>query len=276
MAEQLLSMAERLRAHVEAFAGFGSRYWSAPGFLEAIEYAERQFHGWGYATRRQPFEVGTVAPRTCCNLIAEQLPRIEGSEEPSLPEILVAAHLDSIAPDAMQGGPAPGADDNASGCALVLETARACSAAGFTGRIRFVLFGAEEVGLFGSEAYVGAMFRRERKALREVWVLDQVGLNTRPEPTLKLEGYRGRSGKLMNRVEEKSASAGLETVRTYKPYGSDHMPFLRARIPTLLLIQPDDEDDPHNHTERDTPDRLDYDYMARIARLLAAILREKF
>ncbi len=232
-----------------------------------MEYAEAQFRSWGYAILRQPYEIGTVHPTSGYNLIAD---RYGGSGGP--PEILVGAHLDSIAPGAEEGGPAPGADDNASGCAVALEAARLFAESEADLGVRFVLFGAEEIGLYGSRAYVNALLGNERKALKAVWVLDQIGLNTRAEPTLKLEGYKTRSGRLMDRVEAAAPAVGLLTERTYRPYGSDHMPFLRAKIPTLLLIQPDDEDDPLNHTAEDLLHRLDYGYMARILRLLAAVI----
>ena len=261
--------AGELRKHVEVLSGCGtgSRWWSGPGFLRAMDYAEERLRAWGYGTRRQPFEVGTVAPTACWNLIADPA---DAEEDDRLPESLVGAHLDSVSPGASEGGPAPGADDNASGCALVLETARRLAEAGLNKRVRFALFGAEEIGIYGSRAFVNAMTRSERRALRSVWILDQAGLDTRERPTLKLEGYKTRSVRLMKRAEAAAEGAGLLTERTYRPYGSDHMPFLEAKIPTLLLIQPDDEDDPLNHTAEDTPERLDYDYMARILRLLLA------
>jgi hypothetical protein len=266
---ELGEWADRLRVQVEALSGVGTRYWNSPGYVAALEYAEAQFRSWCYRTRRQPFEVGTVTPQVCWNLIAEG-PGDTGEGEP--PEAIVAAHLDCIASEAAEGGPAPGADDNASGCSIVLEAARMLVGQNLPRRVRFVLFGAEEIGIYGSEAYAAAMLPRERKALREVWVLDQTGLNTRPSPTLKLEGYKTRSGALMDRAERHAPTVGLATERTYRPYGSDHMPFLKRRIPTLLLIQPDDEEDPLNHSERDTPDRLDYTYMARILGLLFQVV----
>jgi hypothetical protein len=268
--EDLSGLAERLREHGEALSGAGSRYWNSPGYAAAMDHAEALFQSWGYRTRRQPFEVGTVSPQVCWNLIADG-PR-DASEGEEMPTAIVAAHLDCIAPGAESGGPAPGADDNASGCAIVLEAARTVAENSSSRRVRFVLFGAEEIGIYGSAAYVAAMLHRERKALREVWVLDQVGLNTRPAPTLKLEGYKTHSGALMSRAERFAPSVGLGTERTYRPYGSDHMPFLKQRIPTLLLIQPDDEEDPLNHTAEDLPGRLDYGYMARICALLCRCL----
>lgn len=259
---------ERLRAHIEALSGMESRYWNSLEYLRALEYAEKQFRSFGYHTNRVPFAVGTVIPSVCFNLVSDWA-AVDGVENP---EIIIGAHLDSIVHPWVPGSLAPGADDNASGCAILLEAARLLAERTGERRVRFVLFGAEEIGFYGSQAYVNAMLRSEKKALREVWILDQVGLDTRSEPTLKLEGYKTRSGRLMARVEGNAGAAGLLIERTYRPYGSDHMPFLRARIPTLLLIQPDDEDDPHNHSVRDTPDRLDYEYMARVLDVLVRVI----
>jgi Zn-dependent M28 family amino/carboxypeptidase len=261
--------AARLRAHVEVLAGVGSRHWNMPGFASAMDYAEGCLQSWGYRTRRQPFEVGVTRPERCHNLIADP----GSSSEDRWPEVIIGAHLDSIGPNVHEGGPAPGADDNASGCAIVLEAARLLSQDAEERAIRFILFGAEEIGIYGSNAYVAAMRSDERKALKAVWILDQAGLDTRPTPTVKLEGYRVRSGPLIRRAEAVAPQTGLKVEYAFRPYGSDHMPFLKAHVPTLLLIQPDDEDDPLNHTEQDTPDRLDYGHMARILSLLIHSLK---
>jgi acetylornithine deacetylase/succinyl-diaminopimelate desuccinylase-like protein len=65
--------------------------------------------------------------------------------------VVVGGHFDSIS---RQGNEAPGADDNASGTACVLECARVLCTMRFERSIEFVAFSAEEVGLFGSNAYV--------------------------------------------------------------------------------------------------------------------------
>ncbi len=262
----LAGSAERLMEHVHAMAGVGSRFWRAPGYETAMRYAEERFRQWGYTTRRQPFTVKGMT--TSENLIVDP----PGAEDRP-PRRLLCAHLDSFAKHAKEGGAAPGADDNASGCALVLETARRLAEHGAPGDLRFGLFGAEELGMIGSAHTVAQLSRADRDALTEVWVLDQIGRDTRPQPTLKLEGRAGLSDPLTARAEVAAPEAGLLTVRAeYEPYGSDHMSFLDAMLPTLLLIQPDDEDDPMNHTAGDTPDRLDPLYMARVLALLLRLL----
>jgi|GEM_PF-381286 len=103
------------------------------------------------------------------NVIAE----LPGTVSPSLVYI-VGAHYDSIS----YVGQAPGADDNASGTAAVVEIARILSQYQFKYTLRFVCFSAEELGLIGSDAYcdwlvtqgtdVGAYINQDMNAYRHV------------------------------------------------------------------------------------------------------------
>ena len=80
--------------------------------------------------------------------------------------IIVAAHLDSIN---LAGGPsaaAPGADDNASGSAGVIEIARVFKDRDDGHELRFILFGAGELGLLGSRHYIRSRAAPERYGLR--------------------------------------------------------------------------------------------------------------
>ena len=86
--------------------------------------------------------------------------------------VIFTAHLDSV--------PAgPGANDNGSGSAVVLELARELARRSPAERpmtVRFALFGAEELGLFGSRYYVQSLTDAERQAIRADVNLDMVGV----------------------------------------------------------------------------------------------------
>jgi hypothetical protein len=89
----------------------------------------------------------------CWNVIAEK----PGTYDPSK-VFIICGHLDSTAGNPSSPEPAaPGADDNASGSAAVLEAARICSFFDFKYTIRFICFGAEEQGLCGSSVYAQNM-----------------------------------------------------------------------------------------------------------------------
>jgi hypothetical protein len=116
---------------------FGSAYRTAAGS------AAERLAALGYATRREP--VATEQGETL-NVVAEKLGSAPEAERRL---VYVMAHLDSIN---QAGGPdasAPGADDNASGAAGVMELARVLAAAVTRHDLRLVLFGGEEQGLHG-------------------------------------------------------------------------------------------------------------------------------
>lgn len=123
-------------------SALGDRQFDSSGTIKAAEYFFQRFAAFGYNVRFEDFTDPTG--RQQLNVIAES-PGLTKS-----PRYLITAHYDSISP---YGEPAPGADDNGSGLASVLELARRVAVGGFALPVEFVLFGAEEPGLFGSKAY---------------------------------------------------------------------------------------------------------------------------
>ena len=95
------------------------------------------------------FHTYTHAAQAHRNLIATVPANSDTS--PEVPHLVIGAHVDSKSE--WGADLAPGADDNASGVAAVLETARILAACELPTRIDFVLFTNEEIGTVGSEAY---------------------------------------------------------------------------------------------------------------------------
>ncbi|MDZ4278464.1 MAG: M28 family metallopeptidase [Dehalococcoidia bacterium] len=137
---------------------------------------------------------------------------------------------------------ANGANDNASGSALVLELARASAAAGLDGNC-FALFGAEEAGLVGSMFFVSELDATEREALDAVYNYDVLASEVRP---LAIGG-----DDLLARVEVVAGAQGLEVElsRAIDEIGSDHLSFLDAGIPAVMITTPGFE---QIHTAADT------------------------
>jgi Peptidase family M28 len=158
----------------------GPREGSSPAFRRAARRVSRRFDGLGYEVRRQSFAVpagvswGVPVPSgRSTNVIATP----EGFR-PGRPHLLVGAHLDTVPQ-------APGAEDNASGVAVVLELARMAARDDTRLPVVFVAFGAEEprgdgdsLHHFGSTAYVNRMSRPERRGLQAMVSLDRVGVGT--------------------------------------------------------------------------------------------------
>ena len=189
--------------------------------------------------------------------------------------VVVGAHYDHLG----FGGPgstAPGeravhhgADDNASGTAVLLEVARRLAAAGPLPRsVLFVAFSGEERGLLGSGHYVAnpAVPLADTVAMVN---LDMVG---------RLDGDKlivhgtGTGTGLEPLVDRLAAAAGLGLAKEPGGFGpSDHASFYARKIPVLHVFTGSHGD---YHRPTDTADRINYDGMVRIAGLVTDLVRE--
>ena len=124
---------------------FDSKNVSMPGNAKAIDYLEKTYRSFGYTPEVQWFEVagrGGGPPTKTANVIAT----LTGTEDPHLVYV-VSSHFDSVA-----GG--PGADDDTSGTAALLEAARILKDTPLPVTIKFASFTGEESGLLGSREFV--------------------------------------------------------------------------------------------------------------------------
>lgn len=130
---------ERIYRYAADLFGFGSKYITEPGNRRATEYLVSTLESFGYDPELQWFEARGV---TTANVIA----RLEGTVDSQI-VCVVSSHYDSV----RRG---PGADDNTSGTAALLETARVLRDSGMPITIEFAFFTGEEAGLRGSREYV--------------------------------------------------------------------------------------------------------------------------
>jgi hypothetical protein len=179
--------------------------------------------------------------------------------------IVLGAHWDHLG---VSGGAVyPGADDNASGTAVVVGLARAFAAAGGARRtLVFALFGAEELGLVGSGHYVqhAAVPLAQTVAMLN---FDMVG-RMRDE-TLTVGGVDSGDG-LRAATADAARAAGVTADLRGNPYSpSDHTRFYTAGAPVLFFHTGGHDD---YHRPGDTADRLNTEGMARVAAMAAAIV----
>lgn len=156
---------------------------------------------------------------------------------------------------------APGANDNASGAGLVLELARAAASAGLSGHC-FALWGAEELGLFGSAAFAERLSEADRDALEAYYNYDVVAGDEPPLVT--------GSPELIDRAQA-LAPAELQTGLDPRDIGSDHISFLDAGVPALLVTTPAFD---LIHTPSDTLEHLEPTFLGELAALGLALLME--
>jgi hypothetical protein len=135
---------------------FAPRVASTQAELDAAHMIEQDFSAAGYDTQLQPFTYRRRGVEfSSQNVIAYRAATIKPKTSPT-PLVIVGAHYDSVSGDAGVGG-GFGADDNASGVAVMLEVAERIVHHKQEYDLVFVAFGAEEVGLRGSAHYVDTM-----------------------------------------------------------------------------------------------------------------------
>ena len=142
---------DSLEATVQHLQDYGQRLWNSDNAFAASDWIARRMEALGLEVEQQPFNAntwmgsGAAAP----NVIGIQ----RGTLYPDT-YVVCGSHFDSFSWEAMYGGSsAPGADDNATGVASVLESARILTQYEFEYSIIYCAYGCEEMGLFGSEAY---------------------------------------------------------------------------------------------------------------------------
>lgn len=198
---------------------------------------------------------------------------LEGSDPKLRDEwILIAAHFDHLGQAGNQFY--PGADDNATGLAMLLEVAEHFALATTRPRrsIYFVSFDLEETGLLGS-THFATHLPREISKLKAVLVADMLGRSmanlmdemvfvmgteTAPELRRVVEDVPTEEGLKLGRL-------GADLVGTRSDYG----PFRDRRVPFLFLST---GQHPDYHRVTDLPDRVDYDKLRRISQWIAGVL----
>jgi aminopeptidase YwaD len=159
---------------------------------------------------------------------------------------------------------APGASDNATGTATVMEIAALLARKGEMGGNCFVLFGSEEIGLLGSKAYVDSLDNAARSRLKAMLNFDMVGVG---DDTWLLIGTQS----LQQRASRIASSLGISVSRGNLPAAtsSDHASFLANNIPSLMFHR---TDDPLLHTPEDVHGRVKPQHLEDAARMGIALL----
>jgi len=187
--------------------------------------------------------------------------------------VIVCAHYDSYSNQAKTA--APGADDNASGTAAVMEIARILAGYRFDFTIKFIGFSAEEWGLYGSKRYAQAARQRGEDILGVV-NMDMIGYADRLPEDLDLI-VNDRSDWLGNKyVAAANMYAPLAILKSINASvtGSDHSPFWDQGYSALLGIEDIPLKNPHYHKPTDTADTLSLDFATAVTRASLAAVAE--
>jgi len=252
-----------LSSTVQDLQDFQTRHTSTTGCAAAGDYLFGAFTALGLENVR--FETFGPLPGSR-NVIAEKT----GS---TFPEsiLVICAHYDSTS--GSYPTLAPGADDNGSGTATVVEAAKILASVPLDFTVRFAAFSGEEQGLLGSEAHANAA-RAAGDRIVGVINLDMIA-NASVLPGAMDVYVNGFSAWLGDRLVEAAASyGGPAAVKDVDPsmVYSDHASFWDTGTAALLAIENDFS--PYYHSTSDTLDKLNLTFFASVAKASLGLLAE--
>lgn len=288
LSERERAISQAARRDVEKLAGeIGPRSVYQPKALRAAaDYVERSLTEAGFAVRRQTY---IAQGETCANLEVER----RGLTRPD-EVVVVGAHYDSV----MWG---PGADDNASAVAALLALARGFVGAEPARTVRFVAFASEEPPFFKTEGRGSLVYARHcrERGERVVTMLcleslgvysDAPGSQRYPFPVGLFYPSRGDFVGFVSRTQDRDLVRRCVAVfrqRTRFPCEggalpgwlpgidwSDHWAFWQAGYPALMATDTAPFRSRHYHQESDTPEKLDYDRLARVIAGLEQVIED--
>lgn len=237
----------RAYSDVQAQVAFGPRIPGSEAHAEAVEWIRTQLTSVGWEV---VYQQAAVMGHPIVNIIARR------GEAP--PQLILGAHYDSRIyadhdPDpAKRTQPVPGADDGASGVAVLLELARSLPTD--TAPMWMVFFDAEDNGdipgwdwLLGSRAFVTSLTVKPKAMV----LVDMVG---EPDLAIPMESYS--DPQLRSSIWNTAANLGYGKIfipQVKYTIEDDHLPFIQAGIPSVDII---DLDYKYWHTTSDTPDHV--------------------
>lgn len=278
---------ERLKKHIKILAEkIGERNIRRYKELEAsADYIEKAFKDLGYKVGLQAFKVGGA---TVKNIEVELMGSSRSGEI-----VIVGAHYDSVTGS-------PGANDNASGVAAILEIARLIASEDLLRTVRLVAFANEEPPYFktshmGSRVYASRSRKRgeQIEAMISIETIgyysEDVGSQRYPFPFNlfypNTGNFIGFVSNISSRHLVRRAIASFREHSTFPSEGvaapgwitgigwSDHWSFWKEGYPAMMITDTAPFRYKHYHTAEDTADKIDY---ARLARVVAGIARVVF
>ncbi len=274
---------ENLRAHLLAIEGVRNPKSNPENLTKAQAYIETTLSSYGYDVTQHSFKY--TPDDTAQNVIATRL----GSQYPQ-ERILVLAHFDS-------GDKSPGADDNGSGVAVMLELAALLQPYSFERTVQFIAINMHELDMIGTKALA-------RYAETNGWQINAV-IN------LESVGYAGSSlsqyiplgwedifpeaGDFILVVANESSEflvdqfiTSVEQQQIPLPYIStivpsdgcvlpdsrrgDHSPFWDAQYPAIMLTDTAEYRNPNYHKNSDTIDTLNLDFAAHVCQAVGEMV----
>ncbi|MBD2494739.1 M28 family peptidase [Nostoc sp. FACHB-280] len=278
-----MNLQEQLQIHLSEIARERDPFLATAGHFFVQEYIRQQFSQWG-SVEIHTFKVNG---KSCKNLI---LNLSADGKHKDLPPILMGAHYDAVPGT-------PGADDNATGVAVLLELARKFAAQPAKYPLRLVAFDMEEYGLLGSAEYA-ALLHQQQQPLRLMISLEMLGYcvstpgsQSYPSPLEKFYPNQGDFialiGNLRTIRDLISLSRSIRKVGVASQWLpvpnrglivrqtrlSDHAPFWDLGYPAIMVTDTAFLRNPHYHKSSDNIASLDLDFLTGVCQGLEQGIR---
>ena len=306
-----MDLKERLHSHLIQIVRDRNPYLASEGHFYAQQYIREQLAQWGTVE----IDDFSVRGRIHHNLILdlpplspplgkggkqEESPQASGGKQDNLgiekrikkrlPPIVIGAHYDTVPGS-------PGADDNATGVAVLLELARDIASRPLKYPVQLVAFDMEEYGYLGSSHHA-AKYKQQQESIRLMISLEMLGycnhnpnsqsypaglkyfypnsgnfialigtLRTVPD-LIKLSGKIRKSGQPCEWLPV--PNRGLIVPDTRR---SDHVPFWDNGYPAIMVTDTANMRNPHYHRESDRIETLDLDFLAGVCQGLVEAIR---
>ncbi|PZV09509.1 MAG: peptidase M28 [Leptolyngbya sp.] len=276
-----MDLRSRLVAHLEQVVGDRNPYVASANHFFVQQYIQQEFSRWGQFTSHTFEHRGQQHTNWVLHL---------SGRDPHRPPILVGAHYDSVPGS-------PGADDNATGVAVLLELARAFAEQPGKSPLRLVAFDLEELGFVGSRHYAADLHQRG-EPLGLMLSLEMLGYCCHQPHSQKyppgLERIYPNRGNYIAQIGPWQSmptmvqlwwgfrvagvrSQWLPVVNQGKAVPdtrrSDHVPFWDLGYPAILITDTADLRNPHYHRATDTLDTLDVRFLTQVCQGLIYGLR---
>lgn len=273
-----LELKERLHTHLSQIVRDRDPYLAQAGHFFVQQYIHQQLEQWGMVETHQ----FVIRGQSHQNLILN-LPGQSSTAKRRASPILIAAHYDAVPGT-------PGADDNATGVAVLLELARVFATQPARYPVRLVAFDLEEYGLLGSQEYA-AKLKKQGQRLRLMLSLEMLGYCDSARGSQRypagLQRFYPNQGNFIALIGNLKTipdlirlSRSIRKIRTpceWLPVPnrgmivpqtrlSDHSPFWDRGYPALMVTDTAFLRNPHYHQASDTIDTLDLDFLTGVCR----------
>ena len=306
-----MDLKERLHSHLIQIVRDRNPYLASEGHFYAQQYIREQLAQWGtveiddFSVRGRIhhnliLDLPPLSPPQASGGKQEESPQASGGRQDNLgiekrikkrlPPIVIGAHYDT-APGS------PGADDNATGVAVLLELARDIASGPLKYPVQLVAFDMEEYGCLGSSHHA-ARYKQQQESIRLMLSLEMLGycnhnpnsqsypaglkyfypnsgnfialigtLRTVPD-LINLSGKIRKSGQPCEWLPV--PNRGLIVPDTRR---SDHVPFWDNGYPAIMVTDTANMRNPHYHRESDKIETLDLDFLAGVCQGLVEAIR---